>query len=186
LTGVRGYSNLIWIQLFLEHFSMSDERNRTYSWSDPLPSVQQGRQMAGIDYMQALVNGEFPPPPIAKTLNFWLSEVKVGYAVFECEPQEYHYNPIGVVHGGLAATLLDSALGCAVHTTMPKGTGYTTIQLNVNLTRAITSNIKKLWAIGTVIHSGRQMATAEAKLVDADDKLYAHGTTTCMVFPMPE
>jgi uncharacterized protein (TIGR00369 family) len=165
---------------------MSDERTRTYTWHDPLPTVKEGLQMAGIDYMQALINGQFPQPPIASTLNFRLVEVREGYAHFECEPAEFHYNPIGVVHGGLAATLLDSALGCAVHTTMAKGMGYTTVQLNVNLTRAITANIKKLHAIGTVIHAGRQLATAEAKLTDDAGKLYAHGTTTCLVFPLPE
>jgi uncharacterized protein (TIGR00369 family) len=165
---------------------MSDERNRTYSWSDPLPAAQQGMQMAGIDYLEMLVRDELPPPPMMQTLNYQLAEVKVGYAVFECEPQEYHYNPIGVVHGGLASTLLDSALGVAVHSTLPKGMAYTTVQLNINLIRAITTKTKKLRAIGTVIHSGRQMATAEAKLIDADDKLYAHGTTTCLIFPIPE
>ena len=165
---------------------MSDARTRTYTWHDPMPAVKEGLQMTGIDYMQALVNGQFPQPPIASTLNFRLVEVREGYARFECEPAEFHYNPIGVVHGGLAATLLDSALGCAVHTTMAKGMGYTTVQLNVNLTRAITSNVKKLHAIGMVIHAGRQLATAEAKLTDDAGKLYAHGTTTCLVFPLPE
>jgi uncharacterized protein (TIGR00369 family) len=186
LTSAVEVSNLIVIQLNVRGMRMSDEFSRTYTWQDPMPAVQQGLQMAGLEYMQALVNGDFPPPPIAKTLNFWLAEVKEGYAMFECEPQDYHYNPIGVVHGGLAATLLDSALGCAIHTTMPKGMGYTTVQLNVNMTRAITSKVKKLRAIGTVIHSGRQMATADARLIDEHDKLYAHGTTTCFVFPLPD
>ena len=164
---------------------MSEERTRTYSWQDPKAHLPKAMQMEGLDYLQNMINGQFPPPPMAQTLNFWLAEVDKGYAVFECEPQEYHYNPIGVIHGGLAATLLDSALGVAVHTTLEKGMAYTTVQINVNLTRGIHNNIKKLRAIGKVIHSGRQVATAEARLVDENDKLYAHGTTTCLVFPLP-
>jgi len=164
---------------------MSEERSRTYTWQDPLPTVQKGLQLDGLTYMQEMIAGNFPPPPIAKTLGFELVYVDKGYAMFEGEPQEFHYNPIGVVHGGLAATLLDSALGCCVHTALDKGIGYTTLQLNVNLVRAITLKTGRIQCEGTVVHAGRQMATAEATIKDMDGKLYAHGTTTCLIFPIP-
>jgi len=165
---------------------VSEKLSRTYEWEDPTPHVQQGLQMNGLDYMRALVEGKFPPPPMAQTLNFYLAEADEGRAVFEGEPAAYHYNPLGVVHGGLAATLLDSALACAIQTTLPQGMGYTTVQLNVNLVRAITVKTGKMRCEGRVIHSGRQVATAEGDLRDANGKLLAHGTTTCVVFPLPE
>lgn len=163
---------------------MTDARTRTYQWDDPLVTAQRGMQLSGLEYMQAYVRGEYPPAPIAQTLNYRLVAVEKGKAVFEGEPQEYHYNPIGVVHGGYASTLLDSALGCAVHTTLDKGFGYTTVQLNINLIRAITKETGLVRASAQVIHAGRQMATAEASLTDAGGKLLAHASTTCLVFPL--
>lgn len=163
---------------------MSETRKRSYEWEDPTPFVNEGLSMSGLDYMKALAEGRFPPPPIAKTLNFGVDTVEEGRVIFIGEADEYHYNPIGVVHGGFAATLLDSALGCVVHTMCPKGTGYTTIQLNVNYTRAITQNTGKLYCEATITHSGRQMSTAEATLKDENGKLYAHATTTCLIFPL--
>lgn len=157
-------------------------RSRTYTWADPLAAAQAGRGFSGLEYIQKLVAGEFPAPPIAATMGFTLAEADFGRAVFEVIPAEYHYNPIGVVHGGLAATMLDSALGCAVHTTLPAGTGYTTLELHVNMVRAITVHSGLLRCEGKVIHAGKQVATAEARLVDTNGKLYAHGTTTCMIF----
>jgi len=165
---------------------VSEKFSRTYEWEDPTPHVQAGLQMSGLDYMQALIDGKFPPPPIAQTLGFQLVEVEEGRAVFAGEPAGYHYNPIGVVHGGMAATLLDSALGCAIHTTLPQGIGYTTVQLNVNMVRAITIKTGRIRCEATVIHSGRQMATSQAEVRDSNGKLLAHGTTTCLVFPLPE
>ena len=132
--------------------------------------------------MQAMLAGELPYPHIAETLDFSLIEVSVGRTVFQGVPQLKHYNPLGTVHGGWYATLLDSALGCAVHTALPAGRGYTTAELSVNIVRAASFKSGPLRAIGTVIHSGRQMATAEARIVGADGKLYTHGTTTCLVF----
>lgn len=164
---------------------MSDERTRTYSWVDPLPNVAKGLSMSGLDYMQALAKGDIPAPPLTATLDFTLAEAREGYARFEGIPQEFHYNPIGVVHGGLAATLLDSALGCAVHTMLAQGIGYTTLQLNINLVRAITKETGLIKCEARTVHVGRQMATAEAEITDENGKLYAHGTTTCLVFPLP-
>jgi uncharacterized protein (TIGR00369 family) len=136
----------------------------------------------GLEVMQALLAGELPFPHIAQTMDFSLVKVAAGMAVFQGTPQLKHYNPLGSVHGGWYATLLDSALGCAVHTTMPVGYAYTTAELSVNIVRAATSETGPLRAIGQVIHSGRRLATAEARVVDPDGKLYAHGTTTCLVF----
>ena len=133
-----------------------------------------------------MLAGELPYPYIAETLDFALVEVSGGHAVFQGAPQLKHYNPMGGVHGGWYATLLDSALGCAVHSMMPAGRAYTTAELSVNIVRAATMKSGPLRAIGTVIHCGRQMATAEARIVGPDGKLYAHGTTTCLVFEMPK
>lgn len=157
-------------------------RSRTYSWDDPLPAARTGMGMSGLAYMQAMIAGELPKPPIAHTLDFNLLEASEGRAVFGIQPSEFHYNPIGVIHGGLAATLLDSALGVAVHTTLPQGKGYTTAQLNINLTRPITATTGYLRAEAQVIHVGRTTATAEGRLVDEHGKLYAHATTTCLIF----
>ena len=139
----------------------------------------------GLEIMQALLRGELPYPPISETLGFYLIEVGDGHAVFQGEPQFKHYNPLGTVHGGWFATLLDSALGCAVHTRMEPGRGYTTAELGINLVKAITPKVPRVRAEGRVIHSGRQLATAEARLVGPDGTLYAHATTTCLVFDLP-
>ena len=151
------------------------------SWSDPHALAEAGRTMNGLDFLQALVEGRLPPPPIAQLLGFRLVEVAPGHAVFECTPGEQHYNPIGVVHGGLAMTLLDSAMGCCVQTRMPAGTGYTTLESKTNLVRAITSATGTVRAIGRLIHAGSRIATAEGRIEDAAGKLYAHATTTCIV-----
>jgi uncharacterized protein (TIGR00369 family) len=137
--------------------------------------------MSGIDFLRAIRDGRLPGPPIAELLGFRLVEVEPGQAVFEVLPGEQHYNPIGVVHGGLAMTLLDSAMGCAVQTQMPAGGGYTTLEAKTHLVRAITAKTGALRAIGKVVHLGSRVATAESRLVDAAGKLYAHATTTCMV-----
>jgi uncharacterized protein (TIGR00369 family) len=146
---------------------------------------EQAAGRTGLQVMQALLAGELPHPHIADTLDFALVEVGAGRAVFQGTPQPKHYNPMGGVHGGWYATLLDSALGCAVHTMMPAGRAYTTAELSVNIVRAASANTGPLRAIGTVVHCGRQLATAEARIVGPDGKLYAHGTTTCLVFEMP-
>ena len=144
----------------------------------------QGR--SGLETMQALLNGELPPPPIAQTMDFTLVSVSFGEAIFQGRPLFRHYNPLGTVHGGWFATLLDSALGCSVHTTMPVGRAYTTLEFKVNLVRALTDKVPLVRAIGKVVHSGKQVATAEASIVGHDGRLYAHASTTCLVFEMPK
>src|SRR6478672_8416169 len=114
-------------------------RSRTHSWGDPMPSARARHHLSGLEYLRGFLDGTFPPAPIAQTMGMRFLEVEEGHAAFVCEPAEYHYNPIGVVHGGLAATLLDSAMGCAVHSTLPVGVGYTTLEIKVNYLRALTS-----------------------------------------------
>ncbi len=160
---------------------MTHDRTRQYAWQDPLPSAAAGMTLSGIDYLRAMIAGQLAPPPIAATLDYTLDEVSEGKAIFSCEPKEFHYNPIGVVHGGLAATLLDSAMACSIHTLLPTGVGYTTIELHLNYVRPLTSTTGRVQAIGEVIHSGRSIATAQGRLVDASGKLYAHGSTTCLI-----
>lgn len=154
----------------------------------PGPGVARPDQLigrSGLEIMQAMLRGEIPYAAIARTLDFMLIEVSEGRAVFQGTPGPGHLNPMGTVHGGWYATLLDSALGCAVHTMMPPGRGYTTAELGVNLVRAIGPKAPRVRAEGKVIHCGRQLATAEARLVGPDGTLYAHATTTCLVFELP-
>ncbi|HZN47138.1 MAG TPA: PaaI family thioesterase [Ramlibacter sp.] len=139
---------------------------------------------SGLELLQAMLRGELPTAPIARTLDFQLIEVDDGRAVFQGTPGPAHLNPMGGVHGGWYATLLDSALGCAVHTKMPPGRAYTTAELGVNLVKAIGPKVQRVRAEGRVLHSGRQLATAEARLVGPDGTLYAHATTTCLVFEL--
>jgi uncharacterized protein (TIGR00369 family) len=148
-------------------------------------SRQQIAGKTGLEIMQSLIRGELPAPPITDTLDFTLVEVDYGRAIFQGRPLERHYNPLGTVHGGWFATLLDSAVGCAVHTAMPVGKTYTTLELKVNMLRALTKKVELVRAEGKIIHVGGQVATAEARLVDAAGKLYAHATTTCLVFDLP-
>ncbi len=160
-------------------------RRRELVWQDPLLSASAGAEMAGLDYMRALIAGEVPPPPMAVTMNFTPVEVEDGRAVFEGRPGEEHYNPIGVVHGGYASTILDSVLGCAVHTTLPVGSAYTTLTLEVKLVRAITRDTGPVRAVAEVAHRGRRQQTAEARLTAIESgKLLAHGSTTCMIIEL--
>lgn len=137
--------------------------------------------MSGLEFLQRIVSGDLAPPPFAALLNFDLVEVSEGHAAFAVNPAEYHYNPIGVVHGGLAATLLDSAMGCAVHSMLPAGAGYTTLEIKVNFIRAMTAETGRVRCEAKIVHSGARTATAEGRIVDEAGKLYAHGTTTCLI-----
>ena len=156
-------------------------RSLNVTWEDPIAAFAAGKALAGIDYMKQMIAGKIAPPPIMRLMGFRLKEVGEGLAVFECEPAEQHYNPIGVVHGGLAMTLLDSCMGCCVHTRLPAKVGYTTLEVKVNLVRAITGKSGTIRATGKVIHFGGKTATAEGRLEDAAGKLLAHGTTTCII-----
>src|SRR5438132_1137217 len=150
------------------------DRTRTISWQDPIPGFQRSTDLSGIEYLRLLLSGELPPPPISKLLGFSLVEVEPGRAVFESTPGEEHYNPIGVVHGGLAATLLDSAMGCAIQSMLPQGAGYTTLEIKVNYIRPITAETGRLRCEAKMIHVGGRTASAEGRAVDESGKLYPH------------
>lgn len=139
---------------------------------------------SGLEFLKAILSGELHYPPIADTLSFTLVQVEEGKAIVQGTPTFAHYNPIGSVHGGWYCTLLDTALGCAVQSVQPKGRGYTTLELKVNLIRPLTDRTGPVRAEGIVVHSGRQTAIAEARLVDAAGKLYATATTTCLIFEL--
>jgi len=149
----------------------------------PPPEALKG--MSGLAFLQAIVDGRLPAPPITETLGFALSEVGPGFALFTMTPAFRHYNPIGVVHGGVAATLLDSCMSCAVQTNFKAGTGYTTLEIKVNFVRAITDRTGPIRAEGRSLYVGRRSATAEGKILDAAGSLLAHATTTCLVFDLP-
>jgi uncharacterized protein (TIGR00369 family) len=145
--------------------------------------LDQALSTDGLTFLRLMLDGKLPAPPIAQTLGFELVAVEPGKAVFAGVPGFQHYNPLGTVHGGFAMTLLDSCLGCCIHTTMAKGEGYTTLEVKVNLVRAITKDTGKITATGRLIHRGRTTATAEGDIRDDAGNLLAHGTTTCMIFP---
>ena len=147
--------------------------------------LEEMRNRSGLEFLRDIASGILPVPPIGKTLNFFLMAVEEGRAVFQGTPTFDFYNPIGSVHGGWAATLLDSCMGCAVQTTLKQGFGYTTVELKLNLVRPLTEKTGPLRAEGKVIHPGRQVATSEGRLNGPDGKLYAHGTTTCVIFEIP-
>ena len=138
--------------------------------------------LTGLQQLQAMLRGERPFATFGQTLDFLPVEMSDGLAVFQGTPGPGHLNPMGGVHGGWYATLLDSALGCSVHTRMPAGKSYTTLELKINIIRALTPKVQRVRATGRVIHVGGQTATAEARLEGPDGKLYAHGSTTCLVF----
>jgi len=157
-------------------------RSLTVTWEDPLAAYEKGKGYSrAIDYLRAIRDGTLPAPPIAKLLSMDLVEIEEGRAVFQLTPAEQHYNPIGVVHGGIALTMLDSAMSCAVQSMLPEGKGYTTLELKVNLVRAISIKTGTIRATGKVLHVGKQTGTAEGRLEDAAGKLLAHGTTTCII-----
>jgi uncharacterized protein (TIGR00369 family) len=145
------------------------------------PTLEEISRMTGLEVMQRTANGELPPPTIAVLLNMRPVEIGDGLATFEMHPDERMMNPIGSIHGGIAATILDSCMGCAVHTTLLPGVGYTTAQLNLHYLRAMQPGMGPVRATGTVIHRGRTQSTAEGKLYDANGRLIAHGTTTCLI-----
>jgi uncharacterized protein (TIGR00369 family) len=161
-------------------------RQRTVEWQDPVAAARTGRGLSGLDYLTAMQEGRIPRPPVAALVGFTIAEIAEGRVAMELDPAEFHYNPLASVHGGIVATLLDSVMGCAVHSKLPRGRGYTTVEIKVNYVRPVTAATGRVRAEGTTIHVGRQIATAEGRLVDAAGRLYAHATTTCLVFALPE
>jgi uncharacterized protein (TIGR00369 family) len=161
---------------------MSDPgRMLTVTWDDPAPPLAASRGMAGVDYLRAIVAGSIPPPPVARLLGMGAESVDEGLVVFTLEPHESHYNPLGVVHGGVLSTVLDTVLGCAVHSTLPAGWGYTSIDLNVSYLRAVRLDSGTLRFTGRVIKGGRRVAFASAEGVDAAGDVVATATSSLLV-----
>ncbi|MER5874721.1 PaaI family thioesterase [Streptomyces sp. NPDC060235] len=160
-------------------------RSRTYDWEDPAVSASAVGHQSGLDFLREVQAGRLPAPPIAATLGMTLEEVEHGRAVFSLVPGEEHYNPIGSVHGGVYATLLDSAAGCAVQSVLPPAMGYTSLDLTVKFLRPVTVDTGRIRAVGTVLNSGRRTALAQAELLDEADRLLAHTTSSCLLFPVP-
>ena len=160
-------------------------RSRTYSWTDPAVNAAELGRRSGLDLLQAMGRGEIPPPPIMHTLGMEGIEVTDGGVVFSLYPQEFHYNPLGTVHGGVLSTIMDSATGCAVHTTLPAGWGYTSLDLTSKFLRAVTVDSGLLRCEGSVISRGRTTALAEARLYDGAGKLVAYASSTCLIFEIP-
>lgn len=160
------------------------QRTRTYTWQDPLIGAGAAPGLSGIQYLRGMARGDFPPPPIGQTLGFTIGreeDVEEGRVTFRMRPEEFHYNPIGSVHGGVYATLLDSALGCAIHTMLPAGVGYTTLDLAVKYLRPLRLDMGEVRAVAEVVSVSRRVATATAQIIDDVGKVYATATTTCLV-----
>ena len=155
----------------------------TREWG--VPAREQIAALAGVDMFRAMVAGRLPAPPICKTLDFIMVEADFGRIVFQGRPGVAHYNPMGTVHGGWFATLLDSAVGCAVGSALPVGKAYTTAELKINIVRPLTTKVPLVRAEGRIIYIGSRMATAEGHLTGPDGKLYAHASTTCFIFDAP-
>jgi len=160
------------------------QRSRTVTWHEPGPGIARGLTMAGIDYLKAIIAGELPPPPIAALMRFELVEAEPGKVVFTCSPDGSVYNPNGGVHGGLVCTLLDSVAGLAVHSTLPAGKGYTSIEIKVNYLRAVRLNAGRLTATGTVVKSGSRVGFTEGVVTDASGAIVATATSTLLVFDL--
>jgi uncharacterized protein (TIGR00369 family) len=162
-----------------------EDRSRVITWDDPVASWKAAAGRGGIDVLRAIAGGELPPPPVARLLGLEVEQVSEGLVTFAFEPAEFHYNPLGTVHGGWFATLLDSCVACAVHSSLPAGKTYTTVELKINIVRALTEQVPLVRAEGKIIHLGRSMGTAEGRLYGHDGKLYAHASTTCFIMDLP-
>lgn len=160
---------------------MENARKRTHQWADPAELAEKAKTMSGFDFLNGILKGEIPPAPIAETLDFHPKSLEKGVVVFGFEPQEFHYNPIGSVHGGVITTILDTVMGCSLQSALPKGVAYTTLELKVNFLRAVTRNSGKMTSTGKIIHLGRTTALVEADLKDEQGKLYAQGVSTCLI-----
>ena len=165
--------------------SWGDERSRTVTWHDPLVGAGQGLALSGLDYLRAMIDGELPPPPIAGLVQMDLVSAEPGRVVFTCTPDESAYNPIGAVHGGLVCTLLDSVAGCALHSTLPQGRGYTSVEIKVNYLKAVRASSGLLTATGTVVRSGSRVGFTEGVVTDGSGAVVATASSTLLVFDLP-
>lgn len=161
------------------------ERTRTISWQDPLVGARLAMTMPGLDYLQGMIAGEIPPPPIVELMNMTLVSAEPGVVTFTCEPNESHYNPIGTVHGGFVCTVLDSVAGCAVQSTLAEGLGYTSLEIKVNYLKGVSATSGVLTAVGRVVKPGSRVAFAEGTVTDAEGRVVATASSTLLVFPLP-
>ncbi len=161
--------------------SWGTPRSKIVTWHDPLAAAEQGRQLSGLEHLRAVRDGALPPPPIAALMGFQVTRVEAGDVVFTCTPDESTYNPIGVVHGGLVCTLLDSVCGCAVQSTLPQGTGYTSLEIKVSYLRPVHAHSGELTAHGWVPRRGRRASFAEGDVRTPDGKVVATATSTCLI-----
>jgi uncharacterized protein (TIGR00369 family) len=157
------------------------KRQRTFEWDEATAFWHRAQGKSGLELLRMAIAGELPPPPMARLMDIRLTQIEKGKATFTGTPQEFHYNPLGTVHGGYGATLLDSAMGCAVHSTLEAGDIYTTLEFKINFMRALTHDTGEVKGIGTVINSTRTTAVAEGRIEDASGKLYVFATTTCVI-----
>jgi len=165
--------------------SWGEPRSRTVTWWDPMIGARAGQAMAGVDYLRAIRDGQLPGAPIAGLMQFEIAGVEEGRVSFTCVPDESAYNPIGVVHGGLVCTLLDSVCGCAVHSTLPLGKGYTSVEIKVSYLKAVRADSGRLTATGTLVKGGSRVAFSEAVVTDESGRPVATATSTCLVFDLP-
>jgi len=162
-----------------------EPRSRTVTWHDPLRAAEAGLAMSGLDYLNAMVDGTLPPPPIASLVQMDFTHAEPGKVVFTCTPDESAYNPIGAVHGGLVCTLLDSVAGCALHSTLPAGKGYTSVEIKVSYLKAVRASSGQLTAVGTVIKAGSRVGFTEGVVTDASGAVVATASSTLLVFDLP-
>ncbi|MFR9775199.1 PaaI family thioesterase [Micromonospora sp. MS34] len=164
--------------------TQTQDRSRTFSWSDPVAGAAHIGRRSGLELLRAMIAGELAAPPVMHLIDMSRMEADEGRVAVELVPQEFHYNPLGTVHGGIISTLLDTAAACAVHTTLPAGVGYTSLDLNVKFLRPVTVASGTLRCEGSVLQRGRRTALAEARLTDAQNRLVAHATSTCLLLPL--
>jgi uncharacterized protein (TIGR00369 family) len=158
------------------------ERSRTYSWTDPAEHAAMMGSRSGLELLRAMASGELPAPPVMHLIDMAGLEVEEGSVTVHLDPQEFHYNPLGTVHGGVLSTLLDTAAACSVHTTLPAGVGYTSLDLTVKFLRPVTVASGRITTRGAVLQRGRRTALAEARMTDAAGRLVAHATSSCLIF----
>lgn len=162
-----------------------EQHERTITWHDPRPSTRAGLAMSGLDYFAAMLEGELPPPPISQTMNMTMVSAEAGHVAFACEPGDWAFNPLGSIHGGLACTLLDTVCGCALHTVLPVGRGYTSVELKVNYLKPIMPTSGPLSATGTVVRAGSRVGFTEGEIRDKHGELVATATSTLLIFDIP-
>jgi uncharacterized protein (TIGR00369 family) len=165
--------------------NQNGSRTRTFGWEDPAVGAGTLGRVGGLELLRAMVAGDLPAPPVMHLIDMAGMEVEEGRVTVFLDPQEFHYNPLGTVHGGVLSTLLDTAAACSVHSTLPAGVAYTSLDLNVKFLRAVTVASGRLRCEGSVLQRGRRTALAEARLTDAQDRLVAHATSSCLIFEMP-